>query len=147
MKQKFPFLDSSEEEKIVHAIKEAERNTSGQIRVHIQEYSKKGISDLKAAKRVFVKLNMTNTNLRNGVLFHVATDRKSISIIGDKGIYRSVPKDFWEDVKETILSHFKKEAYAEGLGRGIYMAGQALKEYFPYQEDTINELPDQISKS
>lgn len=137
------FLTASHEEKIVAAIKEAEKNTSGEIRVHIEHHS--GKDPLDRAKEVFYFLNMDRTQQQNGVLFYVAVNDKKFSVIGDSGINKVVPDNFWESVKNTVLSRFKTGNYAEGLIQGILAAGEKLKEYFPYTPDDKNELPDNIS--
>ena len=139
------FLSKAEEQEIVLAIVEAEKNTSGEIRVHIEEHTEK--SPLDRAQEVFFELKMDGTKDRNGVLFHVSPDDHNFTIIGDEGIDKATPDDFWDDIKEEVVKHFKKEHYVKGLCEGIKKTGKALKKYFPYQEDDTNELPDEISYS
>jgi uncharacterized membrane protein len=88
---------------------------------------------------------MHKTDLRNGVLFFLAVKDRKFAILGDAGINAAVPDNFWDEVKETVLAEFKQERFAEGLEKGILMAGEKLKEFFPYQSDDVNELPDDIS--
>ncbi len=87
---------------------------------------------------------MEVTALRNGVLIYVALADKKFAIIGDEGINKAVPDDFWESTKELMLHKFKNNEIAEGISVGIIEAGKQLKKYFPYQSDDINELPDDI---
>jgi len=135
----------SEEAKslIVDEVKKAEKETSGEIRVHIENRCKGDVMD--CAAYIFKKLEMHKTELRNGVLFYLAVKDHKFAILGDAGINAAVPDNFWDDVKETMLRDFKQERFAEGLMEGVQMAGEKLKEFFPYQTDDINELSDDIS--
>ncbi|MCM5661543.1 TPM domain-containing protein [Galbibacter mesophilus] len=139
------FLTSEEENEIVEAIRQAEKETSGEIRVHIEASSKK--DPLKRAYEVFHYLKMDNTKEENGVLIYVATADKTFAIYGDKGIDKLVPDDFWNSTKDIILAHFKKNQFKDGLVEGILRAGQELQAHFPWQHDDVNELPNEISKS
>jgi uncharacterized membrane protein len=128
---------------IVNAIKQAELNTSGEIRVHVESKSKESVLD--RAADVFAMLKMHLTEQRNGVLFYLATSDKQFAILGDAGINEKAPNDFWETIKDMMQQHFKNGELALGLAKGIEMAGEKLKEFFPYQSDDVNELPDEIS--
>lgn len=139
------FLSKKEEAQIVQAVKKAEKQTSGEIRVHLEAHTDE--PNLEHAKKVFEKAGMTKTKLRNGVLFYLAIKDHQFSILGDKGINEKVHDGFWDAIRDTMQKHFKQDRFADGLIEGIGMAGQALKEYFPYQDDDVNELPDEISKS
>lgn len=139
------FLSKEEEQEIVQAIVEAEKNTSGEVRVHIEKQSK--LSPLERAQEVFFELKMEATKDRNGVLFYVSVADKKFAIIGDKGINDVVAVDFWDTTKEIVIDHFKKGNFKTGLVEGILSAGNQLKAYFPYQSDDENELSNEISKS
>ncbi len=139
------FLNKEEEKEIVQAIREAEKNTSGEIRVHLEKNNK--TPGKKRALQVFKELGMQHTAQKNGVLFYVDVDNKVFIILGDKGIDYIVPSDFWESTKDIVIQNFKKGKYAQGLTEGIKEVGNKLKKYFPYQSDDINELPDEISKN
>ena len=128
---------------ITNAIRVAETNTSGEIRVHIESKCKGDVLD--QAAYVFEKLEIHKTELRNGVLFYLAVDDHKFAILGDAGINQKVPEDFWESIKEEMLINFKDEHYSDGLAEGIVKAGEQLKEHFPYQDDDVNELSDEIS--
>jgi len=138
------FLTPAQEKEIVESIKIAEKNTSGEIRVHIEKSTDKNAYD--RALEVFYKLHMDKTHLKNGVLFYVSVLDKKFAIIGDEGIDKVVPENFWESVKNKILSNFANSKYSKGLINGILEAGTKLKEYFPFQSDDTNELSDEISK-
>jgi len=128
---------------ITNAIRVAETNTSGEIRVHIEKHCAGDVLD--RAAYIFEKLEMHKTELRNGVLFYLAVEDKRFAILGDGGINQKVPDDFWETTKEVVIAKLKEGKYAEGLADGIVMAGEQLKTHFPYQDDDVNELSDEIS--
>ena len=132
-----------EQEQIVAAVKEAELNTSGEIKVHIDRKCKEDVLDRAAF--IFDKLEMQKTELRNGVLIYLAVANKKLAILGDAGINMKVPKDFWDTTRDFMISHFKEGKFTEGLVGGIKFAGQQLKEHYPYQSDDVNELSDDIS--
>ncbi|SOD96370.1 TPM domain-containing protein [Spirosoma fluviale] len=141
--QNNPFTQD-EQQRIVEAIRQAEKATSGEIRVHVEPHCAHA-DPVQRAIEVFAQLGMHQTKEQNGVLFYLAhTDRK-FAILGDKGINAKVPDNFWESTKELLRSHFKAGHYAEGLSLGIERAGQQLKQYFPYASDDVNELADDIS--
>ena len=139
------FLTKQDEQEIVSSIVEAEKNTSGEIRVHIEEHSEK--SPLDRAQEVFFELKMNETQDRNGVLFYICVSDKKFAIIGDKGINDVVESDFWDCTKDTVIANFKEGNFKKGLVEGILQAGQQLKHYFPYQSDDTNELSNEISRN
>ena len=137
------FFTKEEQQKIVAAIKEAELNTSGEIRVHIENHCKE--EALERAAEVFYDLKMDRTAARNGILFYLSVKDHKFAIIGDEGINKEVEHDFWNDIKDEIISNFKENKFAEGLIAGILKCGDKLKKYFPHQNDDVNELSDEIS--
>lgn len=137
------FFTEKQQKEIVQSIANAELNTSGEIRVHVDSKCKGDVLDVAAG--CFKKLKMHETELRNGVLFYLSVDDKKFAILGDKGINDVVPNDFWDNVKELALSHFKQKQFTEGLCKGIEMAGEKLKTHFPYQSDDTNELSNELS--
>ena len=137
------FLTASQRDQIVEAIKTAELNTSGEIRVHIDKTCVEDVMD--RAAYWFEKLNMHKTELRNGVLFYLSYEDHKFAILGDAGINQKVPEGFWDDIRDTVINNFKQGEYAKGLEEGILMSGEQLKAHFPYQSDDVNELPDEIS--
>jgi uncharacterized membrane protein len=137
------FFSEREKEQIVQAIKDAEFNTSGEVRIHLE--AKCSEDPFVHGTKVFNQLEMYKTELRNGVLFYIAVKDKKFAIIGDKGIDKVVPDDFWDCTRDIMLEHFKKGEFATGLIQGIQRAGEKLKQFFPYQSDDINELSDEIS--
>ena len=137
------YFTKEEKEDITFAIKNAELDTSGEIRVHIENTCKGEAKD--QAAYLFNKLEMHKTELRNGVLFYLAVKNRKFAILGDMGINHKVPENFWDDIRNTMLNFFRENKFADGLVEGITMAGKQLKEHFPYQSDDVNELPDEIS--
>lgn len=137
------FFTPEQQRQVVDAIASAELNTSGEIRVHIESICKGDVLDRAAF--MFEKLKMNKTKLRNGVLFYLSVDDHKLAILGDSGINAKVPKTFWQDIKDHLISAFKNNNYTTGLSEGIIMAGEQLKAHFPYQSDDINELSDEIS--
>lgn len=138
------FLTKEEEEAIVEAIRVAEKNTSGEIRVHIEKSTSKPHYD--RALEVFHELKMDETQLQNGVLLYIAVDDKQFVICGDKAINDVVHPDFWNSTKEAMLAQFKQQNFKQGLIDGILVAGEQLKKYFPWTSDNTNELSNEISK-
>lgn len=128
---------------ITNAIRVAETNTSGEIRVHIENNCKEDVLD--RAAYIFEKLEMHKTELRNGVLFYLAVKDHKFAILGDAGINQKVPEDFWESTKKLVIEKLKDGKYSEGIAEGIIKAGEQLKTHFPYQQDDVNELSDEIS--
>ena len=139
------FFSTKDELMILNAIRHAESNTSGEIRVHVEDRCKGEV--LSRAAQVFDLLKMQKTKLRNGVLFYFAVKDKKFAILGDAGINEKVPDDFWDEIKKVLLSHFKEGEFARGLTEGIMMAGDQLRAHFEYYDDDINELSDDISYS
>ena len=137
------FFTEPEQQKIVEAIKNAEQQTSGEIRVHVEPDCKGDA--YHRAKDVFEKLGMHATELKNAVLFYIAYKDKKFAILGDKGIHEKVTQHFWDEVKELMRADFKNGKYSDGLCLGIEKTGEKLKTYFPHQIDDTNELSNDIS--
>jgi uncharacterized membrane protein len=138
------FLTKEEEQEIISAIRIAEKNTSGEIRVHIESTTDK--DHYERALEVFFLLKMNNTNDENAVLIYVAVDDKKFVIYGDKGINEVVPENFWGTTKNIMQNHFKSSNFKQGIIDGILNAGKELKAHFPWQIDDENELSNEISK-
>lgn len=137
------FFTKEQQAAILAAVKEAENQTSGEIRVHIETSCDEDVLDRSAW--LFKKLGMHKTAERNGVLFYLAVQDRKFAVIGDAGINAMVPEGFWNDVKEVLLKRFREGKFTEGLSEGIIMAGEHLKKHFPHKKDDVNELPDEIS--
>lgn len=138
------FLSAKEEQEIVAAIRKAERNTSGEIRVHIESSANKDV--FKRALEVFHLLKMFNTKQQNAVLIYVAVVDHKFVIYGDDGINNVVPKDFWDSTKNTMQAHFKEGNFKQGIIEGVLKAGEELKFHFPWNINDEDELSNEISK-
>ncbi len=138
------FLSEVEQQKIITAIQAAELQTSGEVKVHIEK-SCKVENAMDRAIEVFGLLKMNETEQRNAVLFYLAYEDRKFAVLGDIGIHEKVTDHFWNSTKDLLRQHFSKNEFTIGLCNGIQEAGVHLKNYFPYQTDDINELPDDIS--
>ena len=137
------FLAQLDQDRIVAAIQNAERATSGEIRIHVQPKAYGG--DIRTvAERTFERLGMTKTALRNGVLLFIATEEQRFVILGDKGIDEKVPAGFWDEIAAKLTIRFKNGEFTDGIIEAIEAAGTHLGEYFPRAADDVNELPDTI---
>ena len=134
-----------ENELIVDCIQKAELETSGEIRVHVEN---RCFGDpVKKAIKIFKKTGMDRTEARNGVLIYLASASKKFAIIGDKGINEKVPDGFWDETAKKMQIFFIEGNFTEGLKAGIEDAGNKLREFFPYQgQKDKNELSDEISR-
>lgn len=132
-----------EQSRIRKAIEAAETSTSGEIRICVEKTCSEDVLD--RAANYFAKLEMHKTALRNGVLIYLATTDRKFAIIGDAGINKLVPANFWDSTKEAMLEHFKAGSLVDGIITGISRAGEQLKTYFPFQDADKNELSDDIS--
>lgn len=143
--RKKPFFSPEENEQIVHSIQEAEKKTSGEIRIFVESCCKY-VDALDRAAEIFDNLEMEKTELRNGVLFYIAIKDKQLAIFADKGIHGATGGDkYWKDAVKEILAVFSKDSLVAGIITSIHKIGQALKDHFPYDKEVDkNELPDEI---
>lgn len=132
-----------QQEMIIAAIKEAEMQTSGEVKVHVEPFCK--TDPMQRALQVFDELELYRTAQRNGVLFYLAYDDHKFAILGDEGIHNKVGQTFWDTTKEKMAAHLKIGEYTEAVCEGVKMAGEQLKAYFPYTRNDKNELSNDIS--
>lgn len=138
------FFSDAQVMRIESAIQDAEKNSSGEIRVHIEDHCKGG-DPVICAQQVFHKVGMDKTALRNGVMFYLAVKDHQFSVIGDSGIHKHVPPGFWDLVRDTMQEQFKQHKFTEGLCQGISMTGIELKKYFPLSDTDKNELSNEVT--
>ena len=138
------FIPQEGQKRVVEAIEAAEKRTSGEIRVHIEPRCKSGDAYRRAVE-VVNELKMYETGQRNDVLVYVAYRSHVFAIIGDKGINDKVGADFWNKEKETLASYLSQGNPTEGLCTVVRQIGDSLSEFFPWQEDDVNEQSDEIS--
>ncbi len=137
------FFSIQEREDIKQAIMNAELDTSGEIRVHIENNCSGDVLDRAAF--IFKQLGMNNTELRNGVLIYLAVKNRRFAIIGDTGIHQVVPENYWNDIKSNMLNQFRENRFTDGLLEAIAATGIQLKKHFPHHRDDVNELSDDLS--
>lgn len=143
-KKAVDFFSAAEKENIHTAIKQAERNTSGEVRVYIESHCSY-VDPIDRAAEIFYNLKMNATDLHNGVLVYVAMKDKQLAIFADEGIYKKAGGEFWKEEVKHMLTHFNKENYAAGIATVVTEIGEALNTHFPYDPHTDkNELPDEI---
>jgi len=135
-------LSEKERRLILEAIASAEKNTSGEIRLFVEDVCGENVLD--RAAYIFDKLGMKNTKDRNGVLFYLAFESRQFAILGDAGIHAIVKDDLWHEIKAKMTNYFTEGEFVKGLTIGIEMSGKALKTHFPYQSNDKNELSDDI---
>lgn len=137
------FFTHKEKEDIVQAILNAELDTSGEIRLHVENNCPGDVLD--RAAYIFDKLGMKKTAQRNGVLIYLSINHRKFAIIGDVGINAKVPENFWDGIKDEMLINFREAYFTTGLIAAITKTGEQLKMYFPYHKEDVNELSDDIS--
>jgi uncharacterized membrane protein len=136
-------FSKEDRKRLMEAIRQAEKNTSGEIRVHLDNKCPEELMDRAAF--IFEELKMHKTKLRNGVLFYLAIEDHLFAILGDVGINQKVFNGFWDEIKREMLVLLKSNDPVGALEKGILMAGEQLKAHFHYQSDDVNELSDEIS--
>lgn len=137
------FFNQKEQELIVEAITKAELKTSGEIRLHIENFCIG--NELKRAQKVFTKLKMHETNEHNGVLIYMAVISRKIAVIGDSGIHAKLGSEFWNKVVARLIEQFQANKKADALADCILECGEQLGKYFPRSDDDKNELTNNIS--
>jgi uncharacterized membrane protein len=137
------FLTRAERDRVRDAVRNAEKRTSGEVRVHLDAAIMEGVLDHAAF--VFDDLGMKKTKDRNGVLLYVSVPSRKVAVIGDAGIHVKSGQHYWDSVLELVLSHFREGRYCDGLCAGVERIGEQLREHFPYERDDMNELDDDVS--
>lgn len=137
------FLTQEERARVAVAISEAERRTSGEIRVHLEDHIEEDVLDHAAF--IFGELGMHRTKDRNGVLIYVSVADRQAAVIGDKGIHERVGDGFWRDVLAVMQLHFAADRPADGLCEAVRMVGEKLRDMHPYQHGDRDELSNEVS--
>lgn len=137
------FFNQQEQALLIEAIAKAELNTSGEIRLHLENFCFG--SEVKAAKKIFIRLKMHQTNERNGVLIYIATLSRKVAIIGDEGIHQKLGTEYWERMVDNLIAQFKADRKAQALAECIIECGKQLGKFFPLKDDDKNELSNTIS--
>lgn len=132
------------EEAVLSAIRNAENNTSGEIRVHLSRNAFAG-DPMREAKRIFANLKMDQTELRNGVLLYVHLHQQKFAFYGDRAIHEKVGQDFWDTLAATFLKEIKGHGIVRALTQAVAQVGQELGEHFPRSDSDKNELEDTVT--
>lgn len=141
--KKQSFFNTEEEKRMVEAIRSAEIQTSGEIRLFVESKCR-FVNPVDRAIELFGELNMHETKDRNGVLLYIAIKDRQMAIWGDEGIHERLGQEFWQQEVSEILSEFHKNHYVDGICKVLVDIGIALKQNFPYEREDINELSDLI---
>ncbi len=142
-KRKKKFFSPEEQALIVAAIKQAERSTSGEVRVYIESRCSY-VDALDRAIEIFTEMGMQATKQRNAVLVYVATKDQQLAVFGDEGIHRIVGTDYWNLEVLKMIRDFNRDDYAKGIAGCVEDIGDALQKFFPYTDKDTNELSDDI---
>ena len=142
--KKREFFSSADKAQIVEAIRVAEKETSGEIRIYVE--SKNAYVDaIDRAAEIFFKLKMQETDHRNAVLLYIAIDHHELALFADEGIYQKAGAEYWNAAVKNMLAQFTKDNISNGIEQCIKQIGETLKEKFPYiPTEDKNELPDEI---
>lgn len=135
-------FQETERERLAEVIRAAEARTSGEIRVYVEDNCPG--ATLERAKEIFFQLGIDKTESKNGTLIYLAVESHKFAVLGDEGIDRVVPADFWESIKTQMALHFSHRDFFAGIAAGIMQIGEKLKEFFPRADDDVNELPDEV---
>jgi uncharacterized membrane protein len=139
-----PFFTAEEQQAITGAVAEAEKRTSGEIRVYVESRCR-FVDALDRAAEIFSRLKMEATQQRNAVLVYVAMKDRQLAVFADEGIYSKAGRAFWHEAVKKILAQFNKENYAAGIAAMVHEIGESLAYHFPYDAAVDkNELPDDI---
>jgi uncharacterized membrane protein len=141
--KKKEFFTPEQQERMVEAIRQAEKNTSGEVRVFI-ETKCRYVDPVDRAKEIFFNLKMENTKDRNAVLLYLALDDHQLALFADEGIYQRCGAEFWNSEVKKIIAAFTKDDYTGGICLVVADIGEALKQQFPYDTVDKNELPDEL---
>ena len=138
-------LSNSDKKTIMHAIQEAEKNTSGEIRVHIQ-YSKKDDAPLAEAKSIFEELKMHETIARNGVLIYFNPKARKFALFGDIGIHQKLGQTYWDELVAHVRSTIHEKDLLSGILDAIHALGEQLAKHFPGSGHNPDELTNEVTE-
>lgn len=148
MRPRYPslFFSRKEKLKIQSAIQAVEKETSAEIRIHLEPGQKnRDISE--QAREAFERIGMTATRERNGILIFLCPETRRFAVLGDQGIDGKVPSKFWEEISLCMEAYFRQDRFADGIAEALEKIGTQVKKYFPRRPSDRNELSDQISFS
>jgi uncharacterized membrane protein len=142
--KKKDFFSEGEKKQIVDAIRNAERRTSGEVRVFVESRCRY-VDPVDRAAEIFFNLEMDQTDDRNAVLLYIAMKDRQLAVFGDEGIHKRVGTDYWNNEVKLLIGNFNAAHYGDGISQCVTDIGEALHQHFPFDNDTDkNELPDDI---
>jgi uncharacterized membrane protein len=138
------FFSEEEKQQLVAAIQQAEKRTSGEVRIFVESRCR-FVDAVDRAKELFLQLGMEKTKERNATLIYIAFEDHQLAILGDEGIHQKVGQEYWNKEVAKIIHEFRSEHILDGICQVVYDIGEALQQFFPYDNETDkNELPDDI---
>ena len=136
-------LRTIDSDRIKDAIRQAEKRTSGEIRVSVSPLFWGDVR--KTAEKAFVRMGMTATKERNAVLFFVVPARRKFVVLGDRALHEKVGQNFWHHLVQVVSEKFVEGDFTSGLVGGIAAVGEQLAAHFPFDAARdANELPDEV---
>lgn len=137
-------FDEEDNRLIVKAIRQAEKRTSGEVRVFVENRCR-FMDAIDRAAEIFFSLKMEKTEESNAVLVYVALKDHQLAVFADEGIYKKTGQEYWNKVVAEMIQSFNRDDYAKGIAECVIQIGEALTTHFPFDNDTDkNELPDHI---
>jgi uncharacterized membrane protein len=134
---------------IVAAVRDAERRTAAEIRVHIERrvaQGRRGPHEAMArARDVFAALKMHETALRAGVLIYLAVEDHKLAIVGDEGIHARVGEGYWEGIRDRMIARLRGGAAGAAVVQAVAEVGTVLAREFPRRPDDVDELSNEVS--
>jgi uncharacterized membrane protein len=139
-------LSAADLEAIAAAVTAAERETSGEIRVHLERRLPRGVPDaLTRATDVFTRLGMHATDARNGVLIYLTVDDHKLAIAGDAGVHARVGDEYWQRIRDVMVERLRRGEARAAVLHAVTEVGEVLRRFFPRRPDDRNELSDRVS--
>ena len=137
-------------EAIAAAVAAAERQTSGEIRVHLERRLPPGVpagDALARATEIFTRLGMHTTADRNGVLIYLAVDDHKLAIAGDTGVHARVGDEYWRRIRDAMVERLRRGESRDAVLHAVGEVGEVLRRFFPRRPDDRNELSNRVSLS
>ncbi|HEX7862704.1 MAG TPA: TPM domain-containing protein [Verrucomicrobiae bacterium] len=138
------FLHALKDDEVARAIADAEKLTSGEIRVFVNESAVENV--VLEGEKQFIRMGMTKTAQRNGVLIYFAPKSQKFAVIGDEGVHKKCGQKFWEHITEEMTPLLKSGRFTEAITLAVRDIGTALAKEFPPVANDRNELPNRVAR-
>jgi uncharacterized membrane protein len=141
------YLSNDDLTSLATTIAEAEKNTSGEIRVvvrHRRRRNERKLSLHDLVLKEFYRLGMEKTRDRTGVLIMLLMSEHQFEIVADEGINAQVAEGTWDTLAARMSAHFREGKFRDGVAHAVRTVGEELAKHFPRKPDDTNELPDDI---